>query len=402
MKMKTTKYPTVTIKKGRDKAILRRHPWVYASAIRAVQEHIEPGMMVRVHDVHGDFLAYGSYSPDSQIRVRLWSWDVAVKPENDFLYDRMKEAFEYRDRFIDKSTTNAYRLVHAESDGIPGLVVDRYNQFCVIQFLSTGSERLRDEICDMVHQLSQGASIYERSDVNVRKLEGLPPKSGVLIGERPPSTIEILENGLRFNVDIVRGQKTGFYLDQRHNRELVRDFANDRHVLNCFAYSGAFSIYALDGGAAGVTSIESSTSAIDMAKKHVDLNGYNETKAEWLEGDVFEILREFRDRGENFDTIVLDPPKFAHNVSQVERAARAYKDVNLLAFKLLNHGGTLFTFSCSGSVTKALFHKIVADAALDAGVRARIVSWMSQGPDHPVSTNFPEGEYLKGMILAVS
>jgi 23S rRNA (cytosine1962-C5)-methyltransferase len=401
MTTKSIDYPIVKIKKGRENAILRRHPWVYASALHELDTSVKAGQMVKVCDTGGDFLAYGDYSPNSQIRLRLWSWDIDTRPDEDFLFHRLQQAFNFRDRLIDKKSNNAYRLVHAESDGIPGLIADRYDRYCVLQFLSAGSEYLRDVTCEMISRLMPGLSIYERSDVEVRELEGLDPRTGPIIGEQPAGDIEIIENGMIFNVDIVHGQKTGFYLDQRYNRLIFRDFVKDKNVLNCFAYTGAFTIYALHGGAQKVVSVESSSKAIEMAENHVVLNGFDTKKTEWDEGDVFTVLREYRDRDKHFDVIVLDPPKFARNASQVDKAARAYKDINLLAFKLLNPGGVLITFSCSGNVSPALFQKIVADSALDAGVQARIVSRLSQAPDHPVSTNFPEGEYLKGLVLRV-
>ncbi|MEW6650712.1 MAG: class I SAM-dependent rRNA methyltransferase, partial [Chloroflexota bacterium] len=299
---------------------------------------------------------------------------------------------------FNQSQNTAMRLIHAESDGLPGLIVDRYADWLVAQFLSAGVERRKAEIVDALIKISGIRNIYERSDVDVRALEGLPEVSGLLFGEEPPREIEIVENGLRFLVDIRGGHKTGFYLDQRDNRAAVGQYAKERRVLNCFSYTGGFAVYCLAGGAAQVISIDSSPDVLEIGRRNLQLNQLPAEKADWICADVFQELRALRDRNERFDLIILDPPKFAPTIGQVQAAARGYKDINLLAFKLLNPGGMLATFSCSGGVERTLFQKIVADAALDAGVHAQVIAHLSQAADHPVALNFPEGEYLKGLI----
>jgi 23S rRNA (cytosine1962-C5)-methyltransferase len=292
-------------------------------------------------------------------------------------------------------------LVASESDGLPGLIVDRYADWLVCQFLSAGSEHWKNTIVELLQELFPGLSIYERSDVSVREKEGLPLRCGVLAGSEPPDQVEITENGMRLLVDIKAGHKTGYYLDQRDSRLAVRDWAEGRDVLNCFSYTGGFGVSALLGGAKHVLQMDSSEPALDIAKKNADLNGLDPEKSEYICGDVFKELRRFRDSRRDFDLIILDPPKFVESRGQLEKGARGYKDINLLAFKLLRPGGLLFTFSCSGHMEMPLFQKIVADAALDAGRSAQILSVLHQAPDHPVALNFPEGAYLKGLLCRV-
>jgi 23S rRNA (cytosine1962-C5)-methyltransferase len=296
----------------------------------------------------------------------------------------------------------ACRLINAESDGLPGLVVDKYGEFLVCQFLSAGSEHWKDEILRQLQQILSPAGIYERSDVDVRLKEGLELRSGTLWGDSPPELLEIHEEPCRFLVDIRKGHKTGFYLDQRENRQTLADYAHGSSVLNCFAYTGGFGIWALRGGADHVTEVESSAGAVELAGRNLEINGFDSLKVDHLQGDVFQVLREFRNFNRCFDLIVLDPPKFVDSRNQMLKGTRGYKDINLLSFKLLNPGGILFTFSCSGLVTPDLFQKIVADAALDAGRDAQILRTLTQAPDHPTSLNFPEGAYLKGLVCRVS
>jgi 23S rRNA (cytosine1962-C5)-methyltransferase len=293
--------------------------------------------------------------------------------------------------------SDAYRLIHAESDSLPGLIVDRYCEVLVVQSLSAGSEFWRATIFDILLERTGAASIYERSDSDVRELEGMPIRNGLLRG-MTSDCVTINENGLRFQVNIATGHKTGFYLDQRHNRKRVGELARERDVLNCFCYTGGFSIHAARAGAKSVLSVDSSADALSLAQKNAAVNDLGSNRLEWLEADVFQALRKFRDSRRSFDMIILDPPKFAATVSQAEKAARGYKDINLLAFKLLRPGGILVTFSCSGGVDAALFQKIVAGAALDAGVDASIVEHLAQDGDHPISLQFPEGAYLKGLV----
>jgi 23S rRNA (cytosine1962-C5)-methyltransferase len=382
---------------GRERSLLRRHPWIFSGSVERVVGDPQPGDTVEVFSAGGDWLARAAYSPQSQIAARVWTFEPGEAVSPDFLRGRLQRALHARSSPEFHSTT-ALRLVNAESDGLPGVVVDRYADWLVCQFLSVGAERWRAEI---VAALPPAAGIFERSDVDVRVKEGLELRTGLLAGEPPPELIEIAENGARFLVDVQRGHKTGFYLDQRENRALVGAHAAGREVLNCFAYSGGFGVMALRGGAGHVVQVESSAAALALAGRNVELNDLDPARSSQIEGDVFVHLRRYRDAGRQFDLIILDPPKFAESRHQVDRAARGYKDINLLAFKLLRPGGLLFTFSCSGAVDPALFQKIVADAALDAGREAHVLRRMTQAADHPVALNFPEGEYLKGLVCRV-
>jgi len=389
----------VQLKPGREKALLRRHPWVFSGAVVGVSGSPGDGDTVEIQSSDGDFLAWGAYSSRSQIRSRVWSWDSAERIDERFFRNRLSTAIAARQTLLSSDQTNAVRLVHAESDGLPGLIVDRYGEILVTQILSCGAEHWRDVIVELLLELSGAKSVYERSDVDVRSLEGLVERKGLMAGEAVAAVVRIHERGLSYWVDLHSGHKTGFYLDQRANRGRLRDYAQGREVLDCFSYSGGFAVAALAGGAISVLAIDSSARALELARENVLLNELPAHKAELLEGDVFQQLREFRDRARSFDLIVLDPPKFAPTAAQAQRAARGYKDINLLAFKLLRPGGILFTFSCSGGVDMDLFQKIVAGAALDAGVDAQILEHLHQDLDHPVALNFPEGEYLKGLVI---
>lgn len=389
---------SILLKPGRDHIVLQHHPWVFSGAIAQMQGKPEPGETVAVRAPQGNFLAYAAYSPSSRIAARIWTWDEGEVVDAEFLRRRIKQALDLRQAIIPPEETNAMRLVHGESDGLPGLVVDQYADRLVIQVLSAGAERWLDVIVDLLVELTGIDAVYERSDVEARRLEQLPEREGLLRGAFDSSQITIRENGLDFMVDPAHGQKTGFYLDQRRNRMRLRQLAAGRDVLNCFCYTGAFSVYALAGGANSVLSVDSSADALATAQVNMARNGFSGPLIGWLEADVFQALRAFRDEGRQYDLIVLDPPKFAATAAQAERAARGYKDINLLAFKLLRPGGLLFTFSCSGGISAELFQKIVAGAALDAGVEALIVEHLAQGPDHPIALNFPEGAYLKGLV----
>ena len=398
--------PALILKPNREKSLLRRHPWIFSGAVARLEGNAGIGETVDIFSAKGDFLAKAAYSPNSSIRARAWGWlDSPV--DADFLRLKLDAAINRRRkggsqiRPYKTYSYDSYRLIHAESDGIPGLIVDRYGDVLVMQFLTAGSEYWKETLADLLVELTGIKNIYERSDVEVRKLEGLEEKAGILRGN-PPEKVEITENGLKFKVDIARGHKTGFYLDQRENRHLVGQLAKSRDVLNCFSYTGGFSIHAMAGGANAVVSIDSSGDALKLGAENAALNGQASSNHEWLEGDVFQELRKFRDSRRDFDMIILDPPKFAPTRSQVNKATRAYKDINLLAFKLLRPGGVLVTYSCSGGVDAPLFQKIVAGAALDAGVDAQIIRKLSQGADHPIALNFPEGAYLKGLVCRVS
>lgn len=392
---------SVILKPGRERSLMRRHPWVYSGAIAEVLGKSEPGGIVSVEASNGEFLAWGSFSPSSQIRVRIWSWDLEEKISHEFLKNRLKKAIERRQFWVGPDETNAIRLIHAESDGFPGLIVDQYAETLVVQYLSSGAEYWRESIADLLLEITGVESIYERSDVAVRKLEGLLPSEGVLRGLEPPELIQIFEGDLKYWVDVRGGFKTGFYVDQRKNREIVMALAKDKDVLDCFSYTGGFTIAVLTGNARSVLALDRSSEALSLVTKNVELNELPQGKLILQKGDVFQVLRELRDRARRFDLIVLDPPKFAATSSKVDRAARGYKDINLLAFKLLRPGGILVTFSCSGGISPELFQKILVGAAQDAGVDAQIMQYLRQGPDHPVALFFPEGAYLKGFVIQI-
>ena len=387
------------LKPTREKSLKRRHPWVFSGAVEKTSGDPQAGNTVAVHSSDGAFLAYAAYSPKSQIVGRVWSFHEADVVNEAFIEARLAAAIRWRDSIFASGNTNAARLVHAESDGLPGLIVDRYADTLVVQFLSAGIERWRDVIVASLAKLTGCARIFERSDADVRELEGLQPNTGALLGDVPHTAIEILENGLRYFVDVVHGQKTGFYLDQRDNRSLVAEQARGRRVLNAFCYTGGFSIAALKGGATSVLSIDSSADALALGKRNAEANGIAGESCTWMEADIFKELRTLRDRNQPFDMIVLDPPKFAPTAAHAEKASRAYKDINLYAFKLLAPGGLLVTFSCSGGIGIELFQKIVAGAAADANVEAQIIGRLGAAADHPVSIHFPEGDYLKGLVV---
>ncbi len=391
----------ILLKSGKERSILQRHPWVFSGAIASVSGDPQPGETVEICSAGGERLGWAAYSPHSSIRARIWSFDPDEVIDAEFFIRKIQAAAYLRHLLALTAETNAYRLIHGEADGIPGLVVDLYPETAVVQILSAGAEYWREVIVDLIQQITGCKAVVERSDVEIRQLEGLPIREGVIRGGEIPGLLKIEENGIHYWVDVVGGQKTGFYLDQRQNRKRLTQFARDREVLNAFCYTGGFTLSAMAGGAKSVLSIDSSAAALRLAATNLELNGFDSTRNEWLEGNVFHELRLLRDRNKKFDLIVLDPPKFAPTSAQAQKAARAYKDINLLGFKLLRKGGILFTFSCSGGIGRELFQKIVADAALDAGVEARIVEVLSQSGDHPVALNFPESAYLKGLICIV-
>ncbi len=388
---------SIILKSEKEKAIRKGHPWIFSGAIKDVRGEPGIGETVEVIASTGELIGRAAFSPISKIRARMWTWgDGEVTPE--FFEQRLKRAIDLRQSLGLFEKTNAVRLVHAESDGLPGVIADRYGDVLVLQILTAGAEYWKETLVEILAKLTGVGQIYERSDVEVRRLEGLPSRVSPLLGDSPLDQIQIIENDLKFWVDVKTGQKTGFYLDQRNNRQQVRDQSAGRSVLNCFSYTGAFTVYALAGGAESVHSVESSAEAIAFAKENMELNSLPAEKATWEQGDVFSVLRTMRDRAQSFDLIVLDPPKFAPTIAQAKQAARGYKDINLLAFKLLKPGGLLYTFSCSGGISEDLFQKIIAGAAEDSGRDVRIVARLSQGPDHPVALRFPEGAYLKGLV----
>lgn len=391
----------IVVKAGREKSLQRHHPWVFSGAIERAEGHPASGETVEIRSAQGGFLGWGAYSPESQISARVWDWREGVRIDRDFFVNRVRRAVARREHLLGAGSTPAVRLVHGEADGLPGVVIDRFADWIVVQLTSAGAWRWREEIASVVAEVTGLPHVFERSDADVLALEGLTPRVATLAGSEPPKAIDIEEHGLKFEVDPRHGHKTGFYLDQRDNRSQLRAVSHGREVLDCFCYTGGFTVNALAGGAAKVTAIDSSGEAIAAARRHVRQNGFQEERSELLEGDVFATLRKFRDQARKFDLIVLDPPKFAPTAAHAEKAARAYKDINLWALKLLRPEGMLFTFSCSGGVPRELFQKIVAGAATDAGVDARVLHHLGAGADHPVALSFPEGEYLKGLVCQV-
>ncbi|MDI7276983.1 MAG: class I SAM-dependent rRNA methyltransferase [Anaerolineae bacterium] len=394
--------PTVSLKPGRARSARQRHPWIFAGALQHVPGEAADGSTVRVVDEDGQFVAWGYLNRASQIAVRLLSWDEAELPDESLLFRRLQRALTWRRRCYGWPPAGAARLAYAESDGLPGLIVDRYADWLVVQFLTLGSERWREPLIDWLVRELTPRGIYERSDVDVRQKEGLDPRSGPLWGEAPPPLVEIAEHDCRFLVDLAHGQKTGFYLDQRVNRQHVAAYSPGREVLDAFAYSGGFGICAARAGASEVWYVDSSADALRLAQRNAELNGLPAPEERFLQRDVFQLLREYCDRARRFDVIVLDPPKFAYAQSHVERACRGYKDINRLAMQLLRPDGILATFSCSGAVGVELFQKVIFAAAVDARRDVQIVQVMGQAPDHPVLVHFPEGAYLKGFICRVS
>ncbi len=387
------------LKAGRDKSVKRRHPWIFSGALERVDGEPANGETVLVKSAEGQPVALAAFSPQSQIRARVWSFDCSVLIEKNFFQEKIRQSVALRAALPASRHSNAMRLVHGESDGLPGLVVDRYDDVLVAQILSAGAEFWREAILDSLVEMSGCESVFERSDADVRKLEGLEPRVGFARGNREAKRCPIVEHGLNFRVDVEAGQKTGFFLDQRENRQRVRMLSAGREVLDAFCYTGGFSIAALAGGAKSVTALESSSNALDVAKENLAANPLDASKVEFLHADVFKQLRVLRDRAVTYGLIILDPPKFAPTAALAKNAARAYKDINLLALKLLAPGGLLATFSCSGGVSAELFQSIVAGAASDAEVDAKIIERFGAAADHPVALNFPEGDYLKGLLL---
>jgi 23S rRNA (cytosine1962-C5)-methyltransferase len=388
---------TIRLKDGKERSLLRRHPWIFDTAI--AKGGGDAGETVRVESHAGEFLAWAAFSPASKIRARAWSFDPAQRIDADFLAAACGQAVRARTRFDVRS--DGVRLVHGESDGLPGLIVDRYGDTLVAQFLSAGAERWKPVLADALLKETGLARLYERSDTNARGLEGLEPVAGWLKGEGPTERT-LKEHDWQLTLDIAIGHKTGFYLDQRDSRRKFADHSRRlqfQRVLNCYCYTGGFTVAALAGGAAHVTSIDSSAPALERARANVALNGFDASRTDFLDADVNGSLRRFIEEGRSFDAIVLDPPKLARTAAHADRAARAYKDINRLALKLLEPGGVLFTYSCSGGISADLFHKIVASAGADAGVDGYISERLGGAPDHPMTLAFPEAEYLKGLVV---
>ena len=386
---------------GREKSLLRRHPWIFSGAVNSIDDGTRSGDIVRVQTDDGRFLAFAAFSEKSQIIARVLSFDERDTIDETFYRQRIRTAIARRAHI--GVVSDAMRLFHAESDGVPGLIADKYGDVIVLQLLTAGIDSQRALLAKLLMEESSAKTIFERSDADVRELEGLPARNGLIMGESLLAETVINENGMKIAVDIAHGHKTGFYLDQRDNRALTKSLSRNADVLNCFCYTGTMSVAALAGGARSVLSIDSSAPSLQIAAHNVQLNDQDADadpkRAEWLDADVFLALRKLRDQAKSFDLIILDPPKFAPTAQHAEKAARAYKDINLLGLKLLRPGGHLMTFSCSGGISADLFQKIVAGAALDAHVDAQIVQRLGPGADHPVALHFPEGDYLKGLLI---
>ncbi|UYI45809.1 class I SAM-dependent methyltransferase [Vibrio natriegens] len=388
--------------KGREKSVKRKHPWIFSRGINKVEGEPALGETVDVFTHDGKWLAKAAYSPESQIRARIWSFEKE-HINKAFFVKRFKDAQLLREDVIERDGLTGYRLIAAESDGLPGVTIDRYQNFFVCQLLSAGAEYNKQAIVDALVECFPDCNVYERSDVAVRKKEGLKETTGVLHGEEPPKSVVIEENGVKISVDIVGGHKTGFYLDQRDSRQQAMKYMKDKEVLNCFSYTGGFGLYALKGGAKRVINADVSQPALDTAKFNAELNEFDISKkrAVFLNADVFKLLREYRDQGTKFDVVIMDPPKFAESKAQLNGACRGYKDINMLAMQILKPGGTLLTYSCSGLMDQVLFQKIIADAAVDANRQVKFVERFEQAADHPTDTAYPEGFYLKGFACKV-
>ncbi|MBR9975513.1 MAG: class I SAM-dependent rRNA methyltransferase [Bacteroidetes bacterium] len=391
----------LTLKPGREDSVLRRHPWIFSGAVRNVDGTPQPGDTVLVRSSQGETLGAAAWSPDSQIRARLWHFDGDRAVDAAFFRERLDGAIRRRDAITADGQTNALRLISSEADGMPGLIVDRYGEVLVLQFLSAGAERWRGPLTDLLRERFPAAAFYERSDGDAREKEGLHARCGFIGSSELEFPCSVLEHGLRFAVRPDTGHKTGFYLDQRDNRVLLGSMCAGAEVLNCFSYTGGFAVFALAGGASHVTDVDVSAEALALARDNVAQNGFDAARYSQEEADVFVYLRRCRDERRQFDCIVLDPPKFAASKSQIDKAARGYKDINLLAMKLLRPGGLLFTFSCSGHMQLPLFQKIVADAAVDAGRNVTAQRVMTQSADHPILLSIPESWYLKGLLCRV-
>ena len=390
----------IVLKKGKEKAALQRHPWVFSGALEKVKGKPEDGDVVKLFAFDNEFLAYGYYNSNSRVAVRLLEWDEEQTIDKEWYQNRLHQAIASR-QFILSDKTNTCRLVFSEADFLPGLIVDKYADFLSLQILSSGIEKVKNDIVEILKAELQPKGIFDKSDATARGHEGLAVENGLLWGENPPEFLEVKENGIAYNINIAEGQKSGFYCDQRDNRSILASYTKDKKVLDCFSYSGGFSLNSLANGAISITSVDSSALALETLKQNVGLNKFDSDKITAIQSDVNKQLRAFKETGELFDIVVLDPPKYAPSRSALDRAARAYKDLNRLGMLLLEKGGLLATFSCSGAVDIETFKQIIAWAALDAGKEVQIIKQFCQPEDHPVRISFPEGEYLKGLLLRV-
>ncbi|WP_371189449.1 class I SAM-dependent rRNA methyltransferase [Thalassotalea maritima] len=391
----------IVLNPSREKSLLRRHPWVFSKAIKKVEGKPIAGETVDIYDSRGNWIAKGAYSPESQIRVRVWSFDESETIDRQFFKKRFEQAARLREKPIIDGQLTGYRLIAGESDYLPGLTIDVYNTIISCQLLSAGVDFHRHTIFDVLQELYPAHAIYERSDVDVRKKEGMELNKGWISKPLASTETEIIEHGIKIKVDVEQGHKTGFYLDQRDSRVAAGRYAKGKTVLNCFSYTGTFSLHCTKAGAMQVDNVDVSQTALDLAKRNHEINGLDTSKVNFIKEDVFKLLREYRKQGKQYDMIILDPPKFAESKAQLKGACRGYKDINMLAMQLLKPGGTLLTFSCSGLMESSLFQKIVADAALDAGREGRIIERLQQAADHPIALSFPEGYYLKGLVCQI-
>ncbi|MEE1286239.1 MAG: class I SAM-dependent methyltransferase [Ruminobacter sp.] len=392
----------IILHESRDKSLKRKHPWIFSKAIKEVVNEPSNGADINIYDCNNNFLAVAAYSPNSQIRARVWSFNKDEKIDKDFFKAKILKAYEARKLMLEVTAMSACRIIAAESDSIPGLIVDMYNNYLVLEVLSAGTEFHLKEIVAALREVFPEHNIYERSDVEVRKKEGLELRKGVIFGENPPTEIEITENeNMKLLVDIENGHKTGYYLDQRDNRAALAKYCKGKSVLNCFSYTGGFSLYALKGRALKVANVDVSQRALDTAKRNIVLNHLDPGRVKFIKEDVFKFLRNEKAKNNKYDVIVLDPPKFAESRGQLDKACRGYKDINMLAASIINPGGYLMTYSCSGHMTPDLFQKVVADAILDANREGQIVEYLQQASDHPISTAYPEGLYLKGLVVRI-
>ncbi len=390
----------IILNKGKDKAAWQLHPWVFSGAISAALGKPQNGDIVSVYNIEDEFIAYGIYNGNSRVAVRLLEWDPSQEINEQWWRNRVSKSVNNRLSLL-HDTNNTVRLIFAEADFLPGLIADKYADFISVQVHSTGIEKVKDIIVDQLVQLLQPKGIYERSDLKSREYEGLPDTNGILYGAVPPEFVDVIENGIHYQVNIVEGQKSGFYCDQRENRAITARYAKDKTVLDCFSYSGGFTLNAFREGAKSITSVDSSGLAIETLKNNIKLNGFDSSKHTAVQSDVNKYLRELGEQGEKFDVIVLDPPKYAPTRSALEKASRAYKDLNRRGLMLLNSGGLLATFSCSGAMDIDTFKQVIAWAALDAGKEIQFIYQYCQPEDHPVRASFPESEYLKGLLVRV-
>ncbi|RZK78690.1 MAG: class I SAM-dependent rRNA methyltransferase [Pedobacter sp.] len=390
----------IILKKGKEKAAILRHPWIFSGALDKIKGSPANGEIVAVWSASQEFLAYGYFNDQSRVALRLMEWDQNVTIDEAWYTQRLEKAIASRADILNENT-NTCRLVFSEADLLPGLIVDKYADFLSLQILSAGMENAKDTIINILRTLLNPKGIFDKSDAGARKHENLEPADGLLWGDQPPEFLEVKENGVIYHINIADGQKSGFYCDQRDNREILAAYTKGKTVLDCFCYSGGFTLNSLKAGASHVTSVDSSALAIETLKHNLELNGFSEAMQSSVQSDVNKQLRVFKDENKKFDVVVLDPPKYAPSRSALDRAARAYKDLNRLGMMILEPGGILATYSCSGAVDMETFKQIIAWAALDAGREVQILKQFHQPEDHPIRMSFPEGEYLKGLLLRV-